>query len=91
MKICKPSLEKLIFDDILFRPISASEMNVISFALYKEATRPLEDDEFFEVPQFYVRGILNDLDEDALVSFRHIHEFFSIDIIFITFSDTMLF
>ena len=76
MKICKPSLEKLIFDDILFRPISASEMNAISFALYKEATRPLEDGEFFEVAQFYVRGILNDIDEDALVSFRHIHGFF---------------
>ena len=65
-------------------------MNAISFALYKEATRPLEDDEFFEVAQFYVRGIQNDLDQDALVSFRHIHGFFSIDIIY-TFSDTMLF
>ena len=78
-------MEKLIFDDILFRPISASEMNMISFALYKEATRPLEDDEFFEVAQFYVRGIENGLDEDALVSFRHFHGFFSIDIIFTTF------
>ena len=76
LNICKLSLEKLIFDDPYIRPISASEMNAISFALYKEATRPLEDNEFFEITQFYMRGIENDLDEDALVSFRHIHGFF---------------
>ena len=69
-------MEKLIIDDPYLRPISASEMNAISFALYKEATRPLEDDEFFEVTQFYVRGIDNDLDEDALVVKREVlHEY----------------
>ena len=42
-------------------------MNSICFALYKEAIRELDADEFFEIPQFYVCRIEDDVDEDALV------------------------
>ena len=44
-------------------------MNAISFALFKEATRELDPDEFFEIPQFYVRRIEDDIEDDSLVSF----------------------
>ena len=53
------------------RDVTFLEMNVISFALFKEATRVLEFDEFFEIPQFYVRRIEDDsIDEESLVSFK---------------------
>ena len=81
-------MEKLIFHDPVLSPVSDSEMNAISFALYKEATRPLDDDEFFEIAQFYVRGIKDDVDEEALVSFCSYPWIFFNDIIY-TFSDTM--
>ena len=43
-------------------------MNAVSFALFKDTTRNLEFDEFFEIPQFYVRMIENDsIDVDSLV------------------------
>ena len=60
-----PSLEKTI----LHYPVdvSASDMNSICFALYKEAIRELDAGKFFEIPQFYVCRIVDDLDEDALV------------------------
>lgn len=32
-----------------------------------DATRELAADEFFEIPQFYVRRIEDDLDEDYMV------------------------
>ena len=41
-------------------------MNSICFALYKEAIRELDADEFFEIPQFYVCMIE---DDETLVSF----------------------
>ena len=40
------------------------EINVISYALFKEATRKLDPDKFFEIPQFYMRRIESDIDED---------------------------
>ena len=49
--------------------ISASDMNAICFALYKEAIRELDSDEFFEIPRLYVRKIEDGVDEAALVSF----------------------
>ena len=51
--------------------VSFSEMNAISFALFKEATRELDADEFFEITQFYMPRIENDsIDENSLVSFK---------------------
>ena len=44
-------------------------MNTICFALYKEAIRELDSDEFFEIPRLYVRKIEDGVDEAALVSF----------------------
>ena len=56
---------------ILYYPIdyNASYMNLICFALYKDAIRELDADEFFEIPQLYVRRIEDDVDARALVSF----------------------
>ena len=61
---CKPALPSSIFHEP--RDVTYSEMNAISFALFKDATMELE-----EIPQFYVRRIEDDsIDVNSLVWFK---------------------
>ena len=61
----KYALVKALFDNPY--EVNAPQMNAISFAMNKEAMRPLAADEFFEIPQFYVHKIQNEQDLDKLV------------------------
>ena len=64
---CKAALEKSIFQHPL--EVSGSEMNVISFAFYKEYVRPLDQDEVFEIPQFYVHRVQDHKELHQMVSY----------------------
>ena len=61
-------MEKSIFEHPL--EVSCSEMNAISFAFYKEFVRDLDQDELFEIPQFYVHRVQDHKELHQMVSYQ---------------------